>query len=257
MEVLCPICHKKLFLQGKQARCENRHSFDIAKEGYLNFNRHSASSGDAKELIDARRSFLQRGYYAFLKDEIVSLTEKYQPEVLCDLACGEGYYTKEMKADMKFGIDLSRQALRYASRTDKSTFYLLTSIFELPFPDESLDMVTTIFAPLADREITRVLKKGGLFLYVRPNERHLYELKEILYERVRENEIRDIPIEGMEKVKEYAVSSRPLIDHDGLLDLFHMTPYGVKTGREGREKLENTSEKEVSLDFLISIYQKL
>ncbi|MBR4485343.1 MAG: SAM-dependent methyltransferase, partial [Erysipelotrichaceae bacterium] len=90
MNILCPVCKNILHKSDKFYSCENRHSFDIAKEGYLNLNlKNSQKSGDNAEMIKARKAFLEKDYYSFLREEV----DKYikTDDELLDLACGEGY----------------------------------------------------------------------------------------------------------------------------------------------------------------------
>ncbi len=256
MKILCPFCKEELKRIDHSFTCINRHSFDLAKQGYLNLNDHPAQSGDSEELIRARRDFLAKDHYLFLKEQVSSLLLKYEVSSLIDLACGEGYYTKDLPAKERCGIDLSRQALKYASQRDKDTFYLRTSIFTLPFEDASFDAVTTLFAPVADKEIARVLKKDGIFLLVRPDEKHLYELKEVLYDKVRENEVKELNFEGLSLLEERHISRTILLPKEDLLSLFHMTPYAVKTSPKDREKLEALKELKIRFGFVISVYKK-
>ena len=105
MKLLCPICNEKLVKVDRQARCANNHSFDYAKQGYLNLLiKQSVDHGDNKEMVQARTQFLNSGGYAFLKQELVNLTKKYDSHVLCDLGCGEGYYTSGFQAEEKYGL---------------------------------------------------------------------------------------------------------------------------------------------------------
>ena len=52
---ICPICKSKLNIDGKTYRCENNHSFDIAKQGYVNLlpvnKKHSDNPGDSKDMV--------------------------------------------------------------------------------------------------------------------------------------------------------------------------------------------------------------
>lgn len=257
MVVLCPICNIKLDKYDKTYKCFNGHTFDIAKEGYLNLNHSNQNGGDSKESINARKLFLNKDHYAFLKEELINIIDEYKANNLLDLACGEGYYTKDFPIKDKIGIDLSKTALKQASKRDKNTLYLLTSIFNIPLEDNSIDIITTIFAPLANKEINRLLKTDGHFIYVRPNENHLIELKDILYKEVIKNEIKDIVIEGLIKEKEYNISKKVNLNNEDLLNLFMMTPYFYKTSNEDKNKLETINNLDITFDFIISIYKKI
>ncbi len=256
MEIRCPKCHEILHQEGSSFRCSNGHTYDLAREGYLNLNEHKSRSGDAEELVKARRRFLAKGYYSFLKEEVSKILREEHVSSLIDLACGEGYYTKDFPVKEKIGIDLSKKALKLASKSDPSTFYLLTSIFHVPLDDDACDGVTTLFAPLASKEAARLLKEGGIFLYIRPAERHLYELKKRLYEDVYENTPEEISIEGMKHERTLRIEEEALMNREDLKDLFLMTPYSVKTGPEGKRRLEEIGQLSVTLSFQIDIYRK-
>lgn len=255
MNILCPVCKKELLRGEKTFFCAAGHSFDIAKEGYVNLSRHnSKNTGDNPEMIRARRSFLEKGHYGFLKDRINGLLKK--DEELADLACGEGYYTADLKARERIGIDLSRQGLRYASRKDKKTTYILASIFHTPLADECADTVTTIFAPVAGQEIRRILKDRGRFILVRPDERHLFELKEKIYEKPYLNETEAIKIEGLVLEKRLQIADEAVLDKQELSDLFLMTPYSNTTSSADKEKIFALEQLKTGFCFIIDIYRK-
>lgn len=255
MDILCPVCLKKLHPVDKAYKCENGHSFDLAKEGYLNLNRKSSqNTGDNPEMIKARKRFLEKGYYDFMKKEVNELLKP--EETLIDLACGEGYYTKDFVCKDKVGIDLSKSGLKIASKSDKSTTYLLNSIFHNPLSDKCADKIVTIFAPIAEEEILRLLKDDGSFILVRPDERHLYELKNAIYASAYLNEAKDVFVKGMKRVRQIPVSQKATVPHDDLLDLFMMTPYVNTTSKEDKEKLEQIETLNVSFCFLIDVFKK-
>ena len=255
MDILCPVCRKKLNRKEKIWKCVNGHSFDESKEGYLNLNLHnSQSSGDNPEMIRARQRFLSKGYYEFLKNEVDSLLE--ENDSLVDLACGEGYYTSGFKCKDKVGIDLSKSGLKIASKRDKGTVYLLNSIFHNPLDDECADKVTTIFAPIAKEEIVRILKKDGEFLLVRPDAYHLYELKEKIYEKPYLNETEDLHIEGLKSVRQIHVEQEAILPKEDISDLFLMTPYSNTTSKEDREKLDHLDKLKIRFCFLIDVFKK-
>ncbi|MDO4197555.1 MAG: methyltransferase domain-containing protein [Erysipelotrichaceae bacterium] len=256
MNILCPHCKNILKRYDNTYRCINGHSFDIARQGYVNLNLHnSQNTGDNPDMINARKEFLEKDYYAFMKRKV---NELLSPEdTLVDLACGEGYYTKDFICKDKIGIDLSKQGLKTASKDDKNTTYLLSSIFHCPLEDESADKIITIFAPIAKEEIRRILKKDGLFILVKPDVNHLYELKSAIYENPYYNETEDIDIPGLTLINEIPVSDKALLEHQDIMNLFAMTPYYHKTSISDKEKLNSVESLEISFAFLIDVYQKL
>ena len=72
--LLCPVCHEPLVDDERGAACTGGHRFDRAREGYLYLLRSSKSGdsmGDPKSQARSRRDFLNRGYYAPLRDAMV------------------------------------------------------------------------------------------------------------------------------------------------------------------------------------------
>lgn len=252
----CPICGKPLKKIEKSAQCDDGHSFDYAKQGYLNLLiRQSVDHGDNKEMVQARTAFLNSGSYAFLRDAINREIAKEKVHTLADLGCGEGYYTSSFKADEKYGFDMSKEALKYAARTDKSTQYAVASIFHLPLSDETMDVCITCFAPFAKDEIERILKPGGRFIFVSPAPRHLFELKQAVYDNPYENEVDDLDTDLI-KESEQVITESFRCDHDTLMALFTMTPYVHHTRKEDMEKLKMLTEMSITASFVLRVYRK-
>lgn len=255
MNILCPICKNILSKIDNTYKCINKHNFDIAKQGYINLNMHnSQNTGDNKEMINARTNFLNKGYYSFLLNTVNSLLDIN--DSLLDLACGEGYYTSKFICKDKIGIDLSKQGLKYASKNDQSTTYLLNTIFHNPIQDNSVDKIITIFAPIAKEEIVRMLKDNGRFILVRPDEKHLYELKQALYDNPYLNEIDNIQIDGLTLDKQIKISNNALLDSIDINNLFMMTPYYNTTSQKDKDKLNNIKSLNITFSFIVDVYKK-
>lgn len=255
MNILCPICKKPLYQINKSYQCINHHNFDIAKQGYLNLNLHnSQNTGDNPDMIKSRQRFLEKNYYSFLREEVNKLIN--ENDCLIDLACGQGYYTSYFKAKDKIGIDLSKQGLKIAAKNDPNTLYLLSSIFHVPLNDGCADKIITIFAPIANQEICRLLKEKGQFILVRPDVFHLIELKEKIYDNPYLNQAEDTILQGLKLEKRINISQKATIDNETLTDLFNMTPYVHKTAKKDKEKLLQVKELTVTFAFIIEIYTK-
>ncbi len=255
MNILCPVCKKRLYKKDRSYRCESGHNFDIAKEGYLNLNRRdSKNTGDNPDMIKARKRFLDKGYYAFLAEAVNDLLE--EGDSLVDLACGEGYYTSRFCCKDKIGIDLSKSGLKIASKSDKDTLYLLNSIFHDPLEDKCCDKVVTIFAPIAGKEICRILKDDGSFILVRPDKRHLLQLKQIVYDHPYLNEAEDVVISGLTRTDQIKIEEEKTVSKEDLSDLFMMTPYYNTTSLTDKKKLEKAGNTKISFCFIIDIFKK-
>ena len=257
MKLICPICGNALKNEAKSAVCENRHCFDYAKSGYLNLLRSSGSShGDNAEMVQARTAFLNTGAYRFLRDALKDILSEEPVGVFADLGCGEGYYTAECPGNEKYGFDLSKAAVTRASKTDKSTLYVIASIFHLPLPSGCADAALTCFAPAAGEELARILKPGGRFVYVQPAARHLYELKEVLYDAPYENDESEPELPSLfQKEKECVITRSFRADNTSLHNLFQMTPYAYKTGKPAADRLAGIDSLDITASFLIRVYR--
>lgn len=251
-------------------RCENGHSFDIAKEGYVNLlpanRQHSKAPGDDKEMAAARTRFLEGGWYEPLREKLCNLVEELAPlaPVLLDAGCGEGWYTQALaqaaaaKGGRTAGIDLSKPSVKRAARRCPAGEFAVGTVYHLPVAENSVDMLVNCFSPLAAEEFARVVRPGGFFLYVVPGPRHLWELKEVLYEAPYENEERREEYPGFRWRDAAAVETVfTLPDGEAVRDLFHMTPYFWKTPRAGAARLAELEKLTVTAQFRVHILNRI
>ena len=259
----CPVCKERLDVDGRTYKCINNHCFDMAKEGYVNLLIGSKStdlSGDDKEMVSARTRFLGLGFYEPLRNKVCDIMKElcgYEFSLL-DAGCGEGYYTSAYSEIAKetVGVDISKAAIKHASKMCKKASFAAASVYHLPLADNSFDVVVNCFSPNAPDEFSRVLKNGGYLLYVVPGAKHLWELKSILYDNPYENEEKTeqydgFCLQGVESVKNEFVLSCG----EDVKALYHMTPYTWNTPKEGAKRLENVSELNVTADFRIHIFK--
>lgn len=256
----CPVCKRKLKKIDKRYVCDKNHSFDIAKQGYTNlYLKSSKNSGDNKEMVDARTSFLNLHHYDPLVEAIIHILKEINSDTIVDAGCGEGYYTNLIQKALKneiYAFDLSKDALKYASRQNKEVHYFLSSIFDLPLNSEKADVVLNIFAPLANEEFKRVLKKNGYLIKVDPHHKHLKEIKDFLYENVYENEVLDLDVKGFVLDSYKEVTYTMSLDNNAIVSLFKMTPYYYKTKKEKTEQLFALDHMDCIASFMIYIYRK-
>ena len=273
MEVFrCPLCRTKLFKNERALKCEHGHSFDISAEGYVHLlpanKMNSKIPGDSKEMASSRSAFLDKGYYEPLLLElertVLELSENEEPAML-DCGCGEGYYTANIAKELKnrfpkakiAGFDISRPSVRRAAKRTKEVDFAVASVFDIPFFDESFDILLNVFSPLSIDEYKRVLKDGGYYVYVVPAARHLWQLKAAIYDTPYENREEDIPHEGFEHVETRKVRYETLIKtKEDIFALFQMTPYYWKTSAKGAEKLSAYESLLTEVAFDIHIYKK-
>lgn len=269
----CPICKQILSRTEKTYRCPNGHSYDIAAEGYVHLlppnKMHSKVPGDTKQMVASRREFLASGYYELFSDRLNELVRGCVPRggpVVLDAGCGEGYYTGRLEKDLLahgfspkiYGFDISKFAVRAASKSYPGICFAVASCFDIPAADASADCVVNVFAPIVEAELNRVLRPGGFLILAVPGPRHLYGLKEILYDSPYENERRETEYAGFTFLNRVSVQNDILInDRKIILDLFAMTPYYWKTPIEGSRRLNETEILSTRIEFDFLIYQKV
>lgn len=201
----CPICGEPLERRDGALRCPAGHSFDIAREGYVNLlapqHRARGIEGDTTAMLQARRRFLDAGYYAplrdFLAEKIGAILGEVSPPSpghrsgppLCvaEVGCGEGYYIGSISGALRerygldprlFGMDLSKAAVRLAARRyPEVTFFVGDVNRRIHLPSDSLQVLLDIFAPRNPAEFARVLAPGGRALVVIPAPEHLASIR--------------------------------------------------------------------------------
>jgi 23S rRNA (guanine745-N1)-methyltransferase len=264
-DLLCPLCHQSLLQNSQGLACVNRHQFDRAKEGYFNLlpvqNKHSLEPGDAKEQLQARRQFLQAGFFDPLKTRLQELLPA-TTSTLLDVGCGEGYFTAGFSDALPqaqvYGIDIAKAGVRLAAKTAKGKtglVYCVASSFALPIADESMDVVTRIYAPSKDAELCRVIKPGGKLVIVAPGENHLLGLRARIYKDVRPHP-QPITPEGFVVVGHHRLGSDLRVSEpDICAALLAMTPFAWRLAPELRDSILGR-ELQDTLDFTISVYSK-
>ncbi|NMP16638.1 23S rRNA (guanine(745)-N(1))-methyltransferase [Thalassotalea sp. Y01] len=260
----CPICGEPLARVNNSYQCAQKHSFDIAKEGYVNLLpvqfKHSKNPGDNKDMVNARRAFLDAGYYQPLRDTIVSMQQQYMPNAcVVDAGCGEGYYTAAHAATdtTVYGIDIAKNAVRIASKKYPQCHFSVASIAQLPFEDGSVEWLYSIYAPIKANEFKRLLSDKGYLLTVTPAARHLWQLKQSIYREAKLHDESKSQIEGFTLVDEQRLRYDMTFDDGQMaLKLLAMTPFAFKSSAQLTEQLSLSTNFVCEADFLIRLYQK-
>ena len=242
MRFLCPICAAELNQADRCCVCPNRHSFDIARQGYLNLltvqQKHSLSPGDTREQVLSRRAFLDAGFYAPILDTLIRTAQKYgvSGEIL-DVGCGEGYYSAGLAAALNLpltGLDISKEADRKSVKT-------LTSLFALTLPEE----------------FHRVLGPEGLFFQVLAAEDHLMGLKSIIYDQIHFKQKDTIPtLPGFDRLESIPIRFSFTVEGAQVQNLFSMTPHVFRIGRAGARRLQEAAVLSDTASCVLNVYRR-
>ena len=265
--MICPLCGGPLLQIGTALRCPGGHSFDLAKEGYAHLlpvqKKRTKDPGDSREMVDARARFLQAGHYGAFAARLADLCcaaarAQEKPLHILDMGCGEGYYSRAVAQRLAdeglafelIGMDISKAAVRRAAKlAPAGCSYAVASSFAAPVAAGWADVVLNVFAPFAREEFLRVLRPGGQLIYAVPGPRHLFGLKEVLYETPYENPVQQVEYPGLAPAGEADVDGQIRVEGEAVQDLFAMTPYFWKTPREGAQRLAECSAVETPIQF--------
>lgn len=269
----CPICNAVLEEDGSSLKCSNTHSFDISSEGYINLMLKKLP-GDAKEMLIARRDFLEQGHYQPLSDLINDLVYTHlpvssSPPAILDAGCGEGYYIGRLQQSLLaqnyqvhyIGLDISKDAVRMAARRYKQACFVVGNIKEkLVFVDAAMQVILNIFAPRNPAEFARVLVPGALLLVIIPGSDHLQQLRAALHLLNIEEDKEQKVIAQFAPFFEFLTSSSldyPLqLNHKEILQAVMMTPNYWHLSPEVHALVEKMESLETTVSFSGLVFRR-
>lgn len=268
----CPLCQSPLTSHDNTLRCADNHSFDRAREGYVNLlvaqHKKSKQPGDNKQMVASRRAFLEAGFYQPLSQAINELCQstlgaQELPANLLDCGCGEGYYTRQLQLAnpgqfFVAGLDISKFAVRAAAKAAgaDSTFSVASS-YRLPVDDGAVDVILRVFAPGDEQEAARVLREGGHMLLVTPGPQHLHELKTLIYPEARQHSAPQTPA-GFESVAQHDVQfTLSLPSQERISQLLLMTPFYWQIPEAARQRASELEQLDTQADFNLQLLRKL
>jgi len=217
----------------------------------------------------ARKKFLNDGYYQPLSEAINNIVKKLVFEkksekvTILDAGCGEGYYLDNLNKSLSetkkiafYGIDISKEGIRLSAKRNKNISFAVGSIFEMPIQSQSIDCLLSVFAPLAETEFTRVLKKEGKVVVVSPGAYHLYGLKKLLYENPYLNDEEKVVLKNFHLIERIKIKyDFTVTTSEQLSNLILMTPYYWNTDMNRiAEIIKNVKNLSTYAEFILSIY---
>ena len=268
-QLICPLDKQPLHLNERTWGCENGHSYDVAKQGYVNLlpvqNKRSKDPGDSKAMVQARRKYLEEGHYLPLARALADIVLEQGDQTLLDAGCGEGYYLRYLveQAEQKetelsvAALDISKWAVQAAAKQDKRLSWMVASNNAIPLADNSVDTILCVFGFPIEAEFKRVLKPGGRLIIVDPALNHLTELKAIIYAELK-NKSETLPITGLD----YELTSEQrlnfqveLNNNESIKNLLTMTPHLYRASKEGRERAESLQSLTITADVWVRTFR--
>ncbi len=280
MTYQCPLCHQPLSQKERTFSCDKNHQFDLAKEGYVNLmpahHKRSKDPGDNKDMMQARRRFLEGGHYDPMRQAVAKLCTQHLSQstpTLLDIGCGEGYYTNEVALQLinkpqeasgsqqeiaqTYGLDISKVAIKYAAKRYDSCSFSVASSHRLPFADKSLGAVLRIYAPCKAEELHRTIVDDGVVITVTPAGRHLYQLRDEIYDGVRMHDETAEDIAGFELSHQEQLNYMMDLTGSEAFDLLQMTPFAWKATEQFKQQLMASEQFKCEADFMLRVYRKV
>jgi 23S rRNA (guanine745-N1)-methyltransferase len=278
----CPIDGLPIEAQGAQRRCAAGHSFDMSRDGYCNLlvvqHKASCDPGDSKDMVAARRGFLETGHFEPIADRMFNTVRECAAAAaggtfnIVDAGCGEGYYldhlsrlataSPEPTTVGLAGIDVSKWAIKAAARRKVPVSWLVANNRRPPFLAGSVDLVLCLFGFPIWEGLRHVQNPGGHVLLADPAADHLLELREIIYPTVQ----RSLPpplaaaqAAGYVLEREEALRfSATLTGADVIRDLLAMTPHAHRLRQAGRNALAELGTLSVTVDvaFRLLVFER-
>ena len=233
----CPICQENLTLVESSLKCNNRHSFDLAKFGYVNLAPQIKQSANYdKENFQNRQQILEAGFYqAILEGVSDLLAANPSAKTVLDIGCGEGFYSRKLQErhpDKTFyAFDISKDSVQIAAKSEPNwaVSWFVGDLARLPIKDASMDILLDIFSPANYGEFRRVLSKDGILIKVIPTENHLKEIRQKVQDQLTNKDYSNQDIknhfqEHFTILSSQTASLTKTITADQLQALLSMTP---------------------------------
>lgn len=275
----CPIDGKKLKQIDKQFVCENGHSFDIARQGYVNLlpvqHKRSKQPGDSKAMVLARSHFLNSGIYQPIAEKLTQIVATHiiddNDVCLLDAGCGEGYYFDFLCAQLNqkpelnklcfIGMDISKDAVMQASKRNKQISWVVGSNRQPPLEGESVDIILCLFGFFNNEGFYKILKPGGKVIMVDPGAEHLQELRQIIYPEVKKPAPLDL---SQEVYANFSLTGSQVLQfkttiysNEQINHLLLMTPHFYRASKVGREVACKLESIKITIDVVFRVLKKL
>ncbi|HGY9830401.1 TPA: putative RNA methyltransferase [Streptococcus pneumoniae] len=233
----CPICQENLTLLETNFKCCNRHSFDLAKFGYVNLVPQIKQSANYdKENFQNRQQILEAGFYQAILDAVSDLLASSKTTTtILDIGCGEGFYSRKLQESHSektfYAFDISKDSVQIAAKSEPNwaVNWFVGDLARLPIKDANMDILLDIFSPANYGEFRRVLSKDGILIKVIPTENHLKEIRQRVQDQLTNKEYSNQDIkehfqEHLTILSSQTASLTKTITAEQLQALLSMTP---------------------------------
>ena len=253
----CPHCGTAFSHRGSSLHCENGHTFDPSRKGYVNFVPNAAQSRYGKQLFESRRRILEGGFYDSVIDAVRNAMP-LNPDVVLDAGCGDGTFTKALQAGTTFGLDLSKDAIKLAANGGGPILWAVGDLTHIPLKDDSTDLILNLFSPAHYAEFSRILKRSGRLIKLVPQTGYLKEIRALMTDRLRSETYSNHSVVSLLSDRFHLLDQMRICREYPLTpgqakDFLHMTPLTFGTDPES---LDADTLHSVTIDVELLIAEK-
>lgn len=272
----CPVCKADMTIfELKSLVCSNRHTFDLARQGYINLTAYPTTTKYDKDLFESRRVIAESGFFAPLSKMIGELIQcrRHSGEgtiKILDAGCGEGSHLSSIREEINshstnevvaVGVDISKEGVLVASKSYPGIVWCVADLANSPFKDNSFDVVLNILSPSNYAEFHRLLRDGGMVIKVVPQRNYLKELRDFFFadsdKQVYSNQgTVERFYANFKSVDRVPLRYSVTIDQSLLVPLIQMTPLSWSVPKERIQAFlkTNVTEITVELDILVATF---
>lgn len=264
----CPLCHAAVdAVSSKSLVCENNHTFDFAKQGYVNLLPKPVDTQYDDRLFEARQKIIcESDLYKPLHEEIAAIIKKslIDESLIFDAGSGEGSHLQRI-LDITdddtltgVGLDISKEGVVMAAKNYEAPMWVVGDLANPPFADDSCKYILNILSPANYKEFKRILTDNGFIIKVIPSSNYLKELRQALFNDTDESEYENYDTikllqKNVKLIEQKKVTYKKTLNEEALSNLISMTPLGWHAEKEEIEKFVNSGDKEITIDLDILI----
>ena len=214
--------------------------------------------------MSARVAFLNADFYQPLARACLDITLGYCSTVtdgritLMDAGCGDGYYLHYVQENLPnsfrarsslIGFDISKWAVQQSARRCDGTWFV-GSNRHIPMADASVDLLFDMFGFPDYSTFRRVLAPHGKLVRVTPGDRHLIQLREIIYPNIKPRHVKTHYPETFNVVSEKHITYEITLGPQDLKCLLLMTPHMFRSTSERRQQALNHDQLTLTVDVI-------
>lgn len=261
----CPICRKEMTISKLASlACSNNHTFDVAKQGYVNMVTRPVKSNYDKDLFKARHEIIMTSQlYDSLHHRISkvlneNIMDTSNHNYIFDAGAGEGSHLVKILNQLTnhltgVGIDLSKEGIRLAASTHQAIWFV-ADLANIPVKNKSFQVILNILSPANYQEFDRVLADDGIMIKVVPGSNYLKELRTVLFSKEEKATYNNDKTVSLFKEKypvveiENVTYTRQLTRHE-LEHFIQMTPLAWNMDRNQIMKLWDKDYTDITFDL--------